>query len=109
MIEIQNLEMMNKGSLIAKFNAKINRMGGLIIRECTLWEVNGRKWMNFPCRSYESEGKKKYFPYLGYEDKGVEDKFKEKIMEAVLLCIKKQDSGMSKKEEIYDDVGDLPF
>lgn len=83
MIEILNFELLNKGSLIARFNVKMHKWGGLLIKECCLFEVGEKKWVNLPCRQYESEGKKKYFSYLGYESQEMDRKFKETILKAV--------------------------
>jgi|GEM_PF-1580452 len=107
-IEILNLEVLNKGALVAKFNAKMHKLGGLIIRECTLFESNGKKWINLPSKQYEKDGKTKYFSYLAYEDRAMDEKFKEKIMSAALEQLKKQGSE-KQQEEIIEDVGDLPF
>jgi len=82
MIEILKFELLNKGSLVAKFNVKMHKWGGLVIRECTLFENNGKKWVNLPSKAYESDGKKKYMSYLFYEEKELDDKFKEMIKQA---------------------------
>ena len=82
MIEILKFEMVNKGAMIARFNVKMHKWGGLIIKECSLFESNGKKWINLPSRQYEVDGKKKYASYLQYEDRGLDDKFKESIMHA---------------------------
>lgn len=82
MIEILKFEMIEKGSLIARFHAKMHKWGGLIIKDCSLFESNGKKWINLPSRQYEVEGKKKYASYLAYEDRSLDDKFKESILHA---------------------------
>ena len=82
MIEILKFEMVNKGSLVARFNVKMHKWGGLVIKDCSLFESNGKKWINLPSRMYEVDGKKKYAEYIGYEDRGLNDKFKEGILHA---------------------------
>ena len=84
MIEITNFKLLNKGSLIAQFTAKMVKWGGLQIREITLFNNGNKKWLNMPSRQYEDgEGKKKYFAYLAYEERTLDDKFKAAIMDAV--------------------------
>jgi len=83
MIEILKLEMVNKGSLIAKFTVKVQKWGGFLIKECTLFDANGKKWITLPSRQYEAEGKKKYFSYVGFEDRSMDDMFKERVLKAV--------------------------
>ncbi len=84
MIEIQKFELIEKGALKARFTLKMLKWGGLCIRECTLFDNGTKRWINLPSRQYEdSEGKKKYYPFIAYEERNLEDKFKEIIMKAV--------------------------
>lgn len=89
MIEILKFEMINKGSLIAKFNIKMQKWGGLIIKDCVLFNANGKKWITLPSKQYESDGKKKYFSYLSYENIEMDRKFKEIILKSVEDYIEK--------------------
>jgi len=56
---------------------------GLQIRNWTLYEKNGKRWLTAPSREYEKDGKKKYFPLVGYEDKEANDQFLGRVMEAL--------------------------
>jgi hypothetical protein len=109
MIEILNLEVVNKGVLIAKFTAKMHKMGGLLIRECSLFESNGKRWINLPSRQYEVEGKKKYYPYVAFENREMEEKFKGKIMEEVIKLLKVKGNEPEKEADLFEVQGDLPF
>jgi len=108
MIEIQKFELVNKGALIAKFNCKMMKWGGLVIRECTYFESGDRKWINLPSRPYEVEGKKKFFPYLAYEDRTVNDKFQEMILKAVSEYMQKNCVARAPEKSNYDS-DDVPF
>lgn len=83
MIEILKFEMINKGSLIARFNVKMLKWGGIIIKDWSLFEVGEKRWINAPSKQYEADGKKKWSPYLFYEDRALEEAFKGAIMKAV--------------------------
>lgn len=84
MIEITKFELINKGPLISRFTCKMEKWGGLLIRECTLFDTGTKRWINLPSRQYEdSEGKKKYYPFLAYEERTMDDKLKEMIMRAI--------------------------
>ncbi len=109
MIEILNFKLLNKGSLICTFTAKMHKWGGLLIRECTLFEVADRRWVNLPSRQYEADGKKKYFSYLTFEDRTMDDKFKELIVKAVNEYMKNNQVQPVTKEKEFEDIGDLPF
>ena len=50
MIEISKFELVNKGALIARFNCKMMKWGGLQIRECTLFESGSKRWINLQSR-----------------------------------------------------------
>lgn len=89
MIEIMKFEMVNKGALVARFNVKMHKWGGLVIKDCSLFESNGKKWINLPSRQYEVDGKKKYASYLSYEDRNIDEKFRESIMKAAEDCRQK--------------------
>jgi hypothetical protein len=83
MIEILNFKMVDKGALIATFDAKMLKWGGLIIGECKYFESGAKKWVQLSSREYESEGKKKYFQLIRYEDRELDSKLKETIMHEV--------------------------
>jgi len=105
MIEIQKLEFVRKGALVAKFNCKFHKWGGLIIRECCLFESGDKRWITLPSRQYELEGKKKYFEFLCYEDRNINDALKKAIMAAA-------DEFIAKSMDIKDVEAvteDVPF
>lgn len=105
MIEILKFEMVNKGSLIARFHVKMHKWGGLIIKDCSMFESGDKKWINLPSRQYEADGKKKYAEYIQYEDRAMNDKFKASIMEAV----QKYMDTISNVKPSSNDIGEFPF
>lgn len=104
MFEIQKLELVNKGSLIAKFSVKVLKWGGFSIRDCTFFEANGNKWVGMPARQYEVEGKKKYFSYCGFDEKDMDDKFKGHLLKCVEEYLSKMNIAPAKEEQ-----GEFPF
>jgi hypothetical protein len=104
MFEIQKLELLNKGTLIAKFNVKVLKWGGFVIRDCTLFDANGKKWVGMPARQYEVDGKKKYFSYVGFEEKEMDDKFKGHLLNSVEEYLSKMNVQPMKEEQ-----GEFPF
>ena len=82
MIEILDFKPIGQGSLVASFNAKMHKLGGLIFRRCKLFESKGKRWIQLPGEGYEIEGKKKHYEHIAYEDRALNDKMKEKIMHA---------------------------
>ena len=108
MIEIIKFELVNKGALIAKFTVKMHKWGGLQIRDCTLFESGDKRWITLPSRQYEVEGKKKYFPYVAYEERNLDDKFKEMIMKAAEEYMAKNISAQPAQAR-SDAFEDMPF
>ena len=106
MIEIIKFEMVRKGALIARFNLKMHKWGGLLIKECSYFESGDKKWINLPSRQYEVEGKKKYASYICYEDRDLDDKFKASIMKSVEEYIVKLSSTQEKIPVAEDE---FPF
>jgi|SRR6185436_9390230 len=107
MIEILKLELINKGSLIAKFSIKIPKWGGLVIRDCTLFDSSGKQWISFPSKEYESQGKKKYFSYIAYENQDMDKKFKDSILKAANDYVAKMKPNSNTHED--SDQGEFPF
>lgn len=106
MIEILKYKAIGKGALIASFSIKLVKNGNMIISNCTLFESNGKRWISLPSKEYEEEGKKKYVAYVYFEDKAINDRFKEAIMCAVTEYQKKQSATVIATPE---DNEPLPF
>ncbi len=106
MIEILKFEMVNKGALVARFSVKMHKWGGLIIKDCSLLQSGDKKWINLPSRQYEVDGKKKYAEHLGYEDRTLNDQFKDNIMKAAEEC-KARSTFVPEAPNQYDD--EVPF
>jgi hypothetical protein len=86
----------------------MHKWGGLLIRDCTLFESGANRWVTLPSKPYEVDGKKKYFSYLAFEERNLDDKFKEMILKEANSYLEKH--CVPKKEEIQkEEIGDLPF
>lgn len=107
MIEIIKLDMINKGPLIARFSIKIAKWGGLVIRDCTFFDSGGKRWVSMPSREYESEGKKKYFSFVIFESREIDERFKAAILQAVDEHLSKMNIKKSKEEKF--EQGEFPF
>jgi hypothetical protein len=82
-MEIVDFKPMAQGVCRARFTVKMGEWRGLLIRDVSLFESNGKRWLGMPSRQYETEGKKRYWPYVAFEDKEVEAAFKAKVMQLV--------------------------
>jgi len=80
MIEIIDFKRMNKGNLLGFLTIKIAKWGNFIIKDITVFNKNGNRWISFPSRIVEDQGEKKYFPYVRFEAAEVQKSFQEKVL-----------------------------
>ena len=108
------------GALSASFNLTLPKWAGFEIRGLTLFETNGKRWINMPSRTYEDPqepGKKKYSAHCRFPDRDVNDRFLATIMAALDQHVKTlvpsvhaPASGIAKGTFAAKDLDDeLPF
>jgi len=83
MIEITHYKPIANSTKQATFSIKIPKWGNFLIRELSLFQKGSQRWISFPSRTYEADGKKKYFSFNSFEDQKMMHAFQEKIMEAL--------------------------
>jgi len=99
-IEILSFKRINAGCLVGSFNMYVPKMG-LEINNCNVFQKNtGERWITFPSREYETEGQKKYFPYLRFREKEHMEIFTKVVFESL-------DKYFSENPIVADE--DLPF
>ena len=101
MIEIINYKALNKNSLIGTFSIRVPKWGGFVIQDMAHFQMENKKWITFPSKPYEVDGKKKYMPYNKFEDM--------KIMEAFQAQVFKSLEEYFKKDSKNEDQEGLPF
>ena len=63
-MEVSNWKSIGRGCLKGSFDVTMPAYG-LTICECKVFEKEGRKWVSFPCRMYETKtGEKKHQDYV---------------------------------------------
>ncbi len=98
MIEIVKYTVLNKGALIGTFSIRVPKWGGFIIQDMAHFQQDTKKWITFPSKQYESEGKKKYMPYNRFEDSKTMDLFQGQVFKALEEYFKKN-ANTEKQEE----------
>lgn len=82
-IECLKFQSQQKGSLIGFADFYIAKTG-LEIYNCSVYQKDGRRWVNFPSREYTTpDGEKKYLPYLRFRDPNHKEKFGELALKAI--------------------------
>lgn len=83
MIEVSNINPINKGDILATVSVHI-RPWKLKIHEVCIFQKGLNKWISLPSRKYENkEGETKYFKLLEFDDSGAEKRFRDQIVHAV--------------------------
>ncbi len=97
-MEIKNFKMINKGSMLAKFDLDFPKMG-MSIREFLLLETPRGKFISSPSRNYQDEsGKKKYFNYIFFtEEKKMS--FQKKCLELLEPYLKQEPASQTYVQE----------
>lgn len=83
MIEITHYKAIENSTKKASFSIKISKWGNFFIKDISYFKKEEQRWITFPSRPYEEDGKKKYFLYNGFEDPKMMKSFQEKVFEAL--------------------------
>lgn len=80
-MKIHNFKLIEKSGLRAKFDLELP--SGLIIRDMTWFVSTKAEFVAFPSRTYEHEGKTKYFSFITFSDEPRRDNFQKQALELV--------------------------
>jgi len=107
-MKIENYKEIRKGSIVSSFNLTLPKWNDFQIRGITLFESNGKRWISMPSRQYDdpATGKKKYYPYVAFVNRELNDKFNEMIIQTLDEYVKSQSPNVKPLDNSEDD---LPF
>lgn len=111
MIEISKYTQIGKGSLVGRFNIRIQKWGGFVIREMTYFQKGHQRWVSFPSKQFEVEGEKKYMHYNLFEEPSMQAAFQEKVLKALDEFFKKnnESSQMNSQQNLENNYEEIPF
>lgn len=72
-----------EGSYVKGFASIYIPKWGVEIFNISLFEKEGRRWINLPSREYEKDGEKKFLPLLRFREKEHAELFGEKVKQAI--------------------------
>ena len=72
-----------KGCVLGSFDLMIEKWGDFIIRDLTLFQKNGQRWITFPSRQYEKEEKTNYYSYNLFKDPKTFNLFQEEVKKSL--------------------------
>lgn len=98
MIKILNYRPMNKGHLVGYLDVEIEPWK-LEVRDLTVWNKDGRAWVNMPAKKYtKDDGSQGFSEVVRF----VDSEYKENFRKAVLAALHDH----CKKEDHYEHAGD---
>ena len=105
-VECMRYKSVHKGTLLGYADLYIPKTG-LEIYGCSLYQKDGKRWINFPSKEYQDEvGQKKFAPMLRFRDKAHMEGFTKIAKEAIEK--KCAEMGQSFQEPSYQDE-EVPF
>lgn len=106
MIEVKNVEPINKGNLLAKCDVHIIPWK-LTLHEVKIFEKGQNRWITMPSREFVNDmQEKKYIELITFDNESVKNRFRAQIMEAVYKFL--QANPEMKPEDVIKEE-ELPF
>ncbi|SRR6478609_7649382 len=83
MIEVQNINAVNKGTLLATCDVHIIPWK-MTLHEVKIFEKGTNRWISLPSREFINDlGEKKYTELVTFDNDGVKNRFRGQIMGAI--------------------------
>ncbi len=106
MIEIENINPINKNSLLASCDIHI-KPWKIRFHEVKIFQKGANRWIALPAREWTNpEGEKKYIELISFDNEAIKNKFREQILEAIDKFLDKNPD-MEVDDVIKDEA--LPF
>lgn len=84
MIEVKNINPINKGSLLATCDVYI-KPWKLTLHEVKIFEKGVNRWLSMPSREFVNpEGEKKYIELMSWDNEAIKNRFRAQILDAVM-------------------------
>ena len=83
MLEVLNINAINKGSLLATCDVHILPWK-MTLHEVKIFEKGANRWLGMPSKEYVNDmGEKKYTDLISFDNDGIKNRFRSQIMGAV--------------------------
>lgn len=100
MIEVKNIKLINKGSLIASCDVRLSPMK-YTFRSVKIFEKGANRWISLPTIEKEYNGEKKYLQTGEWDDEETKNHFRDQVLS---IFDKQQNNSNTRKE-----LEELPF
>jgi|SRR5215510_8142355 len=107
MIEVQNIQAVNKGSLLAKCDVHIVPWH-MTLCDIKIFEKGTNRWIGMPSKEYTNDlGETKYKELVLFDSEGVKNRFRSQIMGAIDKYL--EGNPDMKPEDVIKEDDELPF
>jgi len=107
MIEVQNINAVNKGSLLATCDVRIVPWK-LTLRDVKIFEKGTNRWISLPSKEIQTEmGEKKYIEMISFDNEAVKNRFRAQIMQAIDKYL--LENPEMKPDDVIVEQEELPF
>lgn len=107
MLEVSNINAINKGSLLASCSVHIIPWK-MTLHEVKIFEKGSNRWLGLPAREFvNAMGEKSFVELITFDNDAVKNRFRAQIMGAVDKFL--QGNPEMKPEDVIKNNDDLPF
>jgi DNA-binding cell septation regulator SpoVG len=107
MIDIQNINPIQKGSLLATCDVHI-KPWHMTLHEVKIFEKGANRWIGMPSKEFTTpEGEKKYTDLVTFDNENVKNRFRSQIMGAIDKFLEANPE--MTPEDVVKEADDLPF
>lgn len=107
MLEVQNINPVNKGSLLATCDVHIIPWK-LTLHEIKIFEKGANRWLGMPSKEYTNDmGEKKYTDLVTFDNDGIKNRFRSQIMGAIDKYLESNPD--MKPEDVIKEDDEIPF
>ena len=108
-MKLQNFKKVDKGVLKYSFDIHFENFG-LTVRSCCFMDNGTNQWIQFPQRSYEENGEKKYFNYLFWEKERLLELTRQvkNMIPEMLVQSEVRTDPWARQDKMFNDQ-DIPF
>ncbi len=107
MLEVQNIQPVNKGTLLAVCDVHI-KPWQMTFKEIKIFEKGANRWIGMPAREFVNDlGEKKYIELVDFDNDGVKSRFRSQIMGAIDKFLAENPD--MKPEDVIKEDDTIPF
>ena len=107
MIEVQNINPIQKGSLLATCDVHI-KPWHMTLHEVKIFEKGANRWIGMPAKEFTTpEGEKKYTDLVTFDNENVKNRFRSQVMGAIDKFLEANPE--MTPEDVVKETDDLPF